>query len=157
MWLGSDRAHTKWKFCRTGNKTCTVRTTKKYLYFQKYESWGQWQSHCGPHTKWNITEPQIPQVTVLSEYRGKSDHIPIKILKYQLKGEKSNKGYHFVVSTTGLGRPSEEKGYHDTSNLSFSQTIQLVSLFWVHFTLTLIYRSMWDKGCYCIIYPPLYS
>lgn len=71
--------------------------------------------HSGPQTKLNKTEPQIPQVTVFSEYRGKSDHIPIKILKHQLKGEKSNEGYYFVVSTTGLGRPSEEKGDYDTS------------------------------------------
>jgi len=88
--------------------------------------------HSGPHTKWNITEPQIPQVSVFSEYRGKSGHILIKILKNQLKGEKSNEGYYFVVSATGLGRPIEEKGDHDTSKLSFSQTIQLVSLFGVH-------------------------
>jgi len=45
VWLGSDRAHTKWKFCRrTGNKTCTVQITKKKKkYLQKYESQGQWQ------------------------------------------------------------------------------------------------------------------
>jgi len=96
--------------------------------------------HSGPHTKWNITEPQIPQVTVFSEYRGKSDHIPIKILKYQLKGRKSNERYYFAVSTTGHGRPSEEKGDHDTSKLSFSQAIQLVSLFWVHYILTLFIK-----------------
>jgi hypothetical protein len=65
--------------------------------------------HPGSQTKLNITEPQIPQVTVFSEYRGKSDHIPIKILKYQMKREKSNEGYYFVESTTGLGRPCEEK------------------------------------------------
>jgi hypothetical protein len=39
VWLGSERTHTKWKFCRrTGNKTCTVRTSKKDLYLQKYGS-----------------------------------------------------------------------------------------------------------------------
>jgi uncharacterized protein YprB with RNaseH-like and TPR domain len=59
--------------------------------------------------KLNLTETQIPQVPVFSEYRGKSDHIPIKIIKYKMKGDKSNEGYYFVVSTTGLGRPSEEK------------------------------------------------
>jgi hypothetical protein len=85
--------------------------------------------HSGPLTKLNITETQIPQVTVFSGYSGKSHHIPIKILKYQLKGEKGNEGYYFVVTTTGLGRPSEEKGNHDTSKLSFSHTIHLVGLF----------------------------
>ena len=103
-------------FIRSGNsvgeeqeiKHAQWELPKKYLYLQKYESQGQWQIPSWTTNK-NITEPQIPQVTVFSEYRGKSDHIPIKILKYLMKGKKSNEGYYFVVSTTGLGRPSKEK------------------------------------------------
>ena len=110
MWAGSDRAHIKWKFCRrTGDKTCTVRTTKKICICRNmnHEVYGKY--HSGPQTKWNITEPQIPQVTVFSEYGGNSDHIPIKILKYQLKGEKSNERYYFIIPITGLGRHREER------------------------------------------------